>query len=269
MRFAVDARPLGSAISADVIETELERLPPAVQAVLLCLAYDDEPEAGCRQSPIAIQVRTFDVVQGDEIARKRVAASPGLINEIGRFARADGMWSFVEASRTHRGSLSDLFAPVDDSGDIQEVPSNSVPEAGVHRRPRAGSSKSEPLDGIATETSAGYCDISMRRAFVTRALQANISPDEAEIIVDLELERLRVTNETVLLQRLESVLRRFTDDDARLDDKERRDAVQMVCRPSPGYAHGLRHDIADAYVLQFCRERRVKIKLGMLRWAVP
>lgn len=259
VRFAGNARPFGSVGSTDAIEAVLEKLPLAIKTIVICLAHDGSPP-GSPAVRTDVHLRILDGKRGMEVFRRRIVASPGSIQEIGRLERDAATWRFVEDDRVYRGFLSDLLVPDED---------RMVTQKGGAGDGAAPAATNGPIDSIAAETATGYCDVDMRRSFVARAVRAGLPSDEAEIMVDLELERLRVANETVLLQRLEAVLCRFTDEDARLDDKERRDALQIVCRPAPGYAQGLRHDVADGYVVRFCRERRVKIKVGLLRWAVP
>lgn len=256
LRLAADSRPLGSAASADVLEVVFARLAKRIRTIMLCLAYD-----GDGPGTSEVRVRIVESERGEEVHRARIAVSSGLITEVGRLQREGDRWCFLASDHSRLGSISDL-----------------LPFPGTRPATRAAFSNkasplsalaAEPIDEIAAEASAGYCDAAMRRAFVLKASHSGVPSEEAEIIVDIELERLRVANETALLHRLESILRRFTEDDARLDDKERRDALQIVCRPAPGYIHGLRHDVADEYVIRFCRERRVKVKVGLLRWAVP
>lgn len=122
---------------------------------------------------------------------------------------------------------------------------------------------------IATSHPVGYCDAGERQALIREGARLGLDVALAETMLDLELDRLGVASEAALLERLDATLRLFTDKDHTLDDKERRDALHLVCKPAGGHSQGLRHDIADRYVTQFCRERKVKVKVGLFRWAVP
>ncbi len=96
-----------------------------------------------------------------------------------------------------------------------------------------------------------------------------INNRKAVIVIESELESLSVTNEKKLLSELEKVLQQFTQSDKKLDDKEKADAIQMVCKPRVGFDQGLKYDIADNFILQFCRKNGVKVKVGFFRWAIP
>lgn len=91
----------------------------------------------------------------------------------------------------------------------------------------------------------------------------------AQITLDLELERLLVTNESKLLKDLHEALQRFTVSDKKLDKKEEIDAIQMVCKAALGYRQGLDHRLAQSVVNDFCRANGVKKKTGLFSWAIP
>ena len=92
---------------------------------------------------------------------------------------------------------------------------------------------------------------------------------KAQIILNLELERQFVANERQLLQNLHDSLYRFTASDRKLDAKEHKDAIQLVCKAAPGYRHGLNLQLAEAALISYCRANQIKMKTGLFTWAVP
>ena len=115
-----------------------------------------------------------------------------------------------------------------------------------------------------------YCDCATRSELIRQGnTEIGIEPTQSIHIIDMELEALSCANEQRLIDELDSLLHRFTDKDKKLDDKERDDAIQMVCRPKPGYTKGLAFDIAGQRIDNFCRAHGVKIKKGFFRWALP
>ena len=92
---------------------------------------------------------------------------------------------------------------------------------------------------------------------------------KAEIILAMELESMGVANEKVLLVELDALLHRFTDKDQKLDDKEKNDTIQFLCKARTGYKNGLNFDVANQFITTFCRNNRVKVKVGFLKWDIP
>lgn len=141
--------------------------------------------------------------------------------------------------------------------------------------PRQGASgeAGDPIDRfrqlIASRVHPDYCDVSERESFIRDGMSLGLDRSTAEVSFDLELEARCIASEQVLLQSLEALLRRFTDQDKKLDKKERQDAIQITCRPAAGYRQGLRYDVAERFLVQFCRSNGVKVKAGFLKWVVP
>ena len=116
----------------------------------------------------------------------------------------------------------------------------------------------------------GYCDEKTRNDLLRQATNdLGISPDKAAVILDMELESNGYVNEKKLLTELEAMLKQFTDKDKKLDPKEREDAMQYVCKTRPGYSKGLLYDVAEQYIVSYCRANSVKIKTGLFKWAIP
>ena len=143
----------------------------------------------------------------------------------------------------------------EDSGDPQSVNNDPIKEFRNFVQPRV-------VDA--------YCDEALYLSFVQHAVsQLSISADKAQIVLDLELDRLSVANERKLLRDLEDALHRFTDSDKKLDNKEETDAMQMVCKAGSRYRHGLKYDVAQRAINEFCRAYSVKKKKGLFSWAIP
>lgn len=123
---------------------------------------------------------------------------------------------------------------------------------------------------IAQKVFDSYCETSTRSELIRYALNdLGLESSRASMAVDMELESVGCANEHKLLEELEGMLHRFTDKDKKLDQKERSDAIQMVCKARQGYAKGLSVDVAEKRVLEYCRAHQVKVKVGFLRWDVP
>ena len=138
----------------------------------------------------------------------------------------------------------------------------------------AGGGPSPDLDAfrrhIVGRVFDSYCDAATWRAVIAHGMQAcGLDQKTAELAAEMELETLSVANEVALLKQMEGMLRQFTERDKKLDAKERADLVQMICRAKPGFAKGLRHDIAESFITDFCRQNGVKVKVGLFRWAIP
>lgn len=115
-----------------------------------------------------------------------------------------------------------------------------------------------------------YCSASTRAELIKIAVsELEVEQSRATLIVDMELESIFCANEFVLCEELDGLLHRFTDEDKKLDKKEKNDAIQIVCRPKVGYVKGLSFDVAEKYLVDFCRRNRVKVKNGFLSWGVP
>lgn len=115
-----------------------------------------------------------------------------------------------------------------------------------------------------------YCEGSTWRSLVDEGVGSfRLDRKTAELALDMELERLSVANEPNLLREVEAMLKQFTDRDRKLDEKEKSDIIQLVCRAKPGYAKGLRHEVANSFITDFCRQNGVKVKVGLFKWAVP
>lgn len=116
----------------------------------------------------------------------------------------------------------------------------------------------------------GYCSSESYATLTKYGVEScGLDMLKAQIVLDLELELHFVASERKLLANLQDSLHRFTAGDRKLDAKEHKDAIQMVCKAAPGYRHGLNLQLAEAAVLEYCRAHQVKMKSGMFSWAIP
>lgn len=123
---------------------------------------------------------------------------------------------------------------------------------------------------IITKVFDGYCDeVTMNGLIQYGVSFCGLEQKKAEIVLGMELESRGISNEKVLLIELEALLHRFTNSDKKLDEKEKNDAIQFICKARTGYAKGLNFDVASHYITEFCRRNRVKIKMGLFKWEIP
>ena len=140
--------------------------------------------------------------------------------------------------------------------------------------PGAAGPQTDPVErlrlAVASRVFDAYCDAGLRNELLRHGVaHLGLQAAKAALVVDMELEALACANEHQLCLDLTDLLHRFTDKDKKLDAKERRDAIQMVCKGKFNYSKGLAFSVAEAHVLAFCRANRVKVKIGILRWDIP
>jgi hypothetical protein len=115
-----------------------------------------------------------------------------------------------------------------------------------------------------------YCAAADYRSLVKYGIEViGLDTQTTENALDLELERLGIANETRLLQELEAALHRLMTSGKKLGEKEKIDALQLVCKPRRGYRTGLNDGIAEGAITAYCRTNGVKVKTGLFSWAVP
>lgn len=123
---------------------------------------------------------------------------------------------------------------------------------------------------LTTKIFDGYCDEATLSSLLLFAVQTcGLEQKKAEIILAMELESMGVANEKVLLVELDALLHRFTDKDRKLDDKEKSDTIQFLCKARTGYKNGLNFDVANRFITAFCRNNSVKVKVGFFKWDIP
>ena len=116
----------------------------------------------------------------------------------------------------------------------------------------------------------GYCDQNTFNSLIQYGVQScGLSDKKCEVILGVEFENKNIVNEKFLLIELDSLLHQFTDSDKKLDQKEKNDAIQFLCKARLGYTHGLNYDVANRFIIDFCRKHRVKVKSGFLKWEIP
>jgi len=123
---------------------------------------------------------------------------------------------------------------------------------------------------VANKIFGQYCDRAVRTELIRQAItDFGVEPMRAQVLIDMELDSLGFVNEYALCNELNGLLHRFTDGDMKLSNKERQDAMQMVCKARPGLSKGLAFDVAERLITEFCRAHNVKVKVGLFSWAIP
>jgi hypothetical protein len=123
---------------------------------------------------------------------------------------------------------------------------------------------------FSTKVFDDYCDDRNYADLLLFGIQScQLDRKTTEILISMELESNGITNERALLLELNDLLHRFTDSDKKLDPKEQNDAIQFVCKTRVGFSKGLNYDVANHYILDFCRTHRVKLKVGFMKWQIP
>ena len=97
----------------------------------------------------------------------------------------------------------------------------------------------------------------------------SMDESSAKVTIEFELEQNCILNESRKIEELYSLLQRFTQNDKKLDSKEREDALQKVSKTKAGYLKSLNPEVAIAHLNKFCRENEVKIKTGLFKWEIP
>jgi len=125
-------------------------------------------------------------------------------------------------------------------------------------------------DKILSSIQDNYCSRKLRDELIAYCAQVdNKTIEDASIMVDYQLDKMRCANEHKLCLELNNLLHRFTGKDKKLDDKERKDLIDMVCKPRVGIAKGLLLEVAEKSIIDYCRSNHVKVKVGILSWKVP
>jgi hypothetical protein len=123
---------------------------------------------------------------------------------------------------------------------------------------------------LAIKVFDNYCDEATLNGLIQYGVQScGLDQKKSEIVLSMELESRGVVNEKLLLTELEALLHRFTTADKKLDEKEKNDSIQFLCKPRAGYTQGLNFDVANRFITTFCRNNRVKVKVGFLKWEIP
>ena len=133
---------------------------------------------------------------------------------------------------------------------------------------------SDPIEALKSHLSTkvfdSYCDEVTLKGLIQYGVQTyGLDPKNAEIVLTMELDSKGIANEKMLLTELDAILHRFTDSDKKLDEKEKNDAIQLLCKARTGFTQGLNYDVANRFITAFCRNNRVKVKVGFLKWGIP
>ena len=103
-----------------------------------------------------------------------------------------------------------------------------------------------------------YLDRDEEKRIKEEAASRGLRVGDVDLTVQTELAKSGSVSERVLLDELERLLHQFTDDDKYLDRKEERDAFDQVVRPASGKRKGLEPQVAQDYVVSFCRVHGVR-----------
>jgi hypothetical protein len=149
---------------------------------------------------------------------------------------------------------------------------SSAPVATPNQNP--ANPPSDPVEALKNQLSIkvfdSYCGESTLNSLIQYGVQTcGLDQKKAEIVLAMELESKGVANEKVLLAELEALLHRFTDSDKKLDEKEKNDTIQFLCKARTGYTDGLNFDVANRFITAFCRNNRIKVKVGFFKWEIP
>jgi tellurium resistance protein TerD len=254
------------------LSLDLTRVEAQILEVIICVAIDDptrrlnfgQVEGSC--------LIASDVAGGRELRRCELGEDFATYTtlEALRLLRVGRTWRIEPLEAGHRAGLETVFqhyAPAIPLR-LSKAREEDAPSA-TRSRPADCDPREIFSEIIGAKAFDGYCSADERQALLREAKVVGLDEAGAEIVLDFELERLRIANEAALLHRLDSILHQFTDDDKKLDDKERRDSLQLACRASGGCRKGLRYDVAEEYVTRFCRANAVKVKAGLFKWAIP
>jgi hypothetical protein len=114
----------------------------------------------------------------------------------------------------------------------------------------------------------GYLDKETERKVLSEATQRGVLADDARFLIEAELETSGAVSERLLLEELERQLHIKTDRDKVLDKKEYDDIIGIVTKAKPGKKRGLKLDVAQKHIQDFCITHGVKVKLKKKRFGI-
>jgi DNA topoisomerase VI subunit B len=115
-----------------------------------------------------------------------------------------------------------------------------------------------------------YCDIASFEKLMAFALGDCVMNElNAKATIEIEFENNHILHELKKIEELNALLQRFTQQDKKLDAKEREDAIQKVSRKKAGYSKALNPEVVVSYLDKFCRDNGVKVKTGLFKWEIP
>lgn len=111
-----------------------------------------------------------------------------------------------------------------------------------------------------------YLDRDEERRIKEEGASRGIVSREIELIIREQLDEYSAVSERALLEELDRLLRQFTDNDKKLDQKEERLALGKVVTPASGKRVGLDPRVAEEYVSSFCKANGASRSTDTKKW---
>ena len=103
-----------------------------------------------------------------------------------------------------------------------------------------------------------YLDREEEQRIKEEAATRGIAVNGTQLVIRSELERIGALCERTVLEELDALLHKFTDDDKLLGGKEERGVLDQVLAVTPDRKRGLDPRVAEEYVNSFCRVNGVR-----------
>lgn len=111
-----------------------------------------------------------------------------------------------------------------------------------------------------------YLDRDEERRIKEEGASRGIVSREIELIIREQLDEYSAVSERALVEELDRLLRQFTDNDKKLDQKEERLALGKVVTPASGKRVGLDPRVAEEYVSSFCKANGASRSTDTKKW---
>ena len=103
-----------------------------------------------------------------------------------------------------------------------------------------------------------YLDREEEQRIKEEAATRGIAVNGTQLVIRSELERIGALCERTVLEELDALLHKFTDDDKLLGGKEERGVLDQVLAVTADRKRGLDPRVAEEYVNSFCRVNGVR-----------
>ena len=129
--------------------------------------------------------------------------------------------------------------------------------------PNRSNAPADPYERLREEIDRhvfdGYCDTHLEEELIDYGVDnCGLKRVDANAAVTIELQQRCITSEKSRLKSFRSLLTQYSQKKRKLSKKERADAVQMICRPQPGYKKGLSYQRAIQELEKFCTTNGIK-----------